>query len=432
MKVTTLLILAAALVSGAACSTLHSRTEESPARTTTIDRQILVMLKESPVRHYRPGPIVVPGYGSDSAPASQLKTARDLAREYDFRILSEWPMPAIGVRCFLAEVGPSEAAVEIAVRLAADPRVESAQRVQVFRTLERNDPYYSLQTNAKLLQLDRLHRMATGRNVKVAQIDTGVDLNHPDLEGQLSAAKNFVDDTEYLAELHGTAVAGIIVAKADNGIGMVGVAPAATLMPLRACWQRSGEVGDALCSSFTLAKAIQYALIHEARVVNLSLAGPRDRLLERLIDKAIEQGVTIIAAIDPLAPDDSFPATLPNVIAVASIGSPDPHGRALLAPGDHVLTTMPNASWEFVSGNSFATAQVTGIAALLLERSPRLKPRDISALLHEHRHQTGPSGDAPTLDACAALASVSANRDCHCCSAIANRRAHRQAGTPPS
>ncbi|MBI3530551.1 MAG: S8 family serine peptidase [Betaproteobacteria bacterium] len=274
--------------------------------------------------------------------------------------------------------------------------------------------------------------MATGRNVKVAQIDTGVDLNHPDLEGQLSAAKNFVDDTEYIAEVHGTAVAGIIVAKADNGIGIVGVAPAATLMPLRACWQPSEEVGDALCSSFTLAKAIQYALIHKARVLNLSLAGPRDRLLERLIDKAIEQGVTVIGAIDPVAPDDSFPATHPNVIAVASVGTPDPHDRAILAPGDHVLTTVLNASWEFVSGSSFATAQVTGIAALLLERSPGLKPGDISALLHEHRRQTGPAGDAPTLDACAALASVSASRDCHCCGATANRRAYQQVGTPPS
>lgn len=431
MKVTCLLILAAAFVSGAGCSTVDSRRQDSSAGPTSADRQILLMLKASAVRHYRPGSIVLPAYGSGSAPAGQLNTARDLAREYDFRLLSDWPMPAIGVRCFLAEVGPGHAAGEVATRLSADPRVESAQPVQVFHALERNDPYYALQTNAKLLQLDQLHRMATGRSVKVAQIDTGVELNHPDLEGQLSGAKNFVDDTEYLAGVHGTAVAGIIAAK-DNGIGIVGVAPAATLMPLRACWQRSAEVGDALCTSFTLAKAIQYALIHKAHVLNLSLAGPRDRLLERLIDKAIEQGVTVIAAIDPVAPDDSFPATHPNVIAVASVGTPDPPGRAILAPGDQVLTTMPNASWGFVSGSSFATAQVTGIAALLLERSPGLKPADLSALLHRHRRQTGPAGDAPALDACAALASVSANRDCHCCAAIANRRARQQAGTPPS
>ena len=423
MKVTYLLILAAAFVSGAGCSTLDSRTRESPARTTATDRQILVMLKESPVRHYLPGAVFLPAYGSGSAPSGQLKNVRDLAREYDFRLLSDWPMPAIGVRCFLGEVPAGQVPKDVATRLAADPRVESAQPVQIFRALGRNDPYYALQTNAKLLQLDQLHRMATGRNIKVALIDTGVDLNHPDLEGQLSAAKNFVDETEYVAEVHGTAVAGIIAAKADNGIGIVGVAPAATLMPLRACWQRTKEAWDALCSSFTLAKAIQYALIHHARVLNLSLTGPRDRLLERLIDKAIEQGVTVIGAIDPAAPDDSFPATHPNVIAVASAGIASPDHGAILAPGDQVLTTLPNATWGFVSGSSFATAQVTGIAALLLERSLGLKPRDISALLHEHRGQTGPAGDAPVLDACAALASISASRDCHCCGPIANRRA---------
>jgi len=93
---------------------------------------------------------------------------------------------------------------------------------------------------------------------------------------------------------------------------------------------------------------------------------------------------------------------------------------------------MPNASWGFVSGSSFAAAQVTGIAALLLERSPGLKPEDISALLHEHRRQTGSAGEAFTLDACAALASVSASRDCHCCGATANLRVRQQAGIPPS
>ena len=430
MQVRCWLVLGAAVVSGGGCSGLG--THEDAARPTASNRQILVMLKESPISHYRPGSTYLPAYGSGSAPARQLKTARDLARKYDFRLLSDWPMPAIGVRCFLGDVPEGRGPQDLAARLAADPRVESAQPVQTFHALGHDDPYYPLQTNAKLLQLDQLHRMATGRNVTVAEIDTGVESSHPDLEGQLSAGKNFVDGSKYVAEVHGTAVAGIIAAKADNGVGIVGVAPSATLMPLRACWQRSDAPGDALCTSFTLAKAIQYALIHEARVLNLSLAGPRDRLLERLIDKAIEQRITIIGAIDPDAPDDSFPATHTNVIAVAAIGAPDPGGRAILAPGDRVLTTTTNASWGFVSGSSFATAHVTGIAALLLERSPGLKPADIAALLHEHARQSGPGGDIPVLDACAALASVSASHDCHCCRAIGYRPVHQRAVTPPS
>jgi subtilisin family serine protease len=289
-----------------------------------------------------------------------------------------------------------------------------------------------LQASAKALRLDQLHQMATGRNVRVAEIDTGVDVKHPDLDGQLARARNFVDGTDYVAELHGTAVAGIIVAKADNGIGIVGIAPAATLMPLRACWQSADDLGGALCSSFTLAKAIQYALTQRAHVLNLSLAGPRDRLLERLIDKAIDQGVTVIGAMDPAAPAESFPATHPQVIAVASASTGGTLGGVILAPGDDVLTTTPNASWGFVSGTSFATAHVTGITALLLELSPNLKPREISAVLHENAHNPAADGGAPVLNACAMLAHLSKTRDCHCCEALANPRAPRPVGSPAS
>ena len=432
MRIIRLVMIAAALVAGFGCSNLDLRSETSPTQTIPIERQILVMLKESPVRHYRPGTNPLHAYGSGSAPASILKTAQDLAREYDFKLASDWPMPALGVRCFLAEVATEHLSRDIVARLAADPRVESVQPVQIFRGMGRGHPDYKLQTSAKVLRLDELHRIATGMNIKVAQIDTGVELHHPSLEGRLSDAKNFVDGSDYLAELHGTAVAGIIAAKADSGIGIVGVAPDATLLPLRACWQRTEEAQDAICTSFTLAKAIQYAMSRQARVINLSLAGPRDPLLERLIDKAFAQGITVIGAMDPVAPDDSFPAIHPNVIAVASIGSPTLHHRAILAPGDDVLTTMPNASWGFVSGSSFATAQVTGIVALLLQKSPRLKPGEISALLRENGRQTSDPGGATELDACAALASLSVSQDGPCGGAIAKRRARQQGGHPPS
>jgi subtilisin family serine protease len=428
MKIYRLILVAGALAAATACSSLDSHKAERASRDIPTDRQILVMLKEFPVRHYRPGYFPQPSY-STSASAGQLQTARRLAQEYGFTLVSDWAMPSLGVRCFLGEVPPGRAPGDVASRLAADARVESAQPVQVFRAMGHNDAYYELQTSAKMLRLDELHRIATGKHVKVAQIDTGVELTHPDLDGQLSEARNFVDGTGYVAELHGTAVAGIIVAKADNGIGIVGVAPAATLMPLRACWEDGGQPGTALCSSFTLAKAIQYVLSHPARVLNLSLAGPRDRLLERLIDKAIDQGITVVGAVDPSQPEDSFPATHPGVIAVGSAGTTIAVIGEVLAPGEHVLTTTLNGSWGFLSGSSFAAAQVSGIAALLLERSPKLRPAEISLILREHVHQTG--SESSVVDACAALASVSASLDCQCCD-ITNPSARRQARAPSS
>src|SRR6185295_8428623 len=137
-------------------------------------------------------------------------------------------------------------------------RVESAQPINVFHTLGHNDPLYPLQPGARQWRLAELHEVATGRNAIVAQIDTGVELDHPDLRGQVALARNFVDGSDWAGEAHGTAVAGIIAARADNGIGIAGVAPQAVLMALRACWQ-AGDRGAASCNSFTLAKALQFA-----------------------------------------------------------------------------------------------------------------------------------------------------------------------------
>ena len=403
-----LLLIVAILLAGAACSGFDPPKVANPAEGTSTERQILVMLKESPARHYRPGSFPQPSYGSGPAPMTQLRTAQQLAREYGFQLLSDWAMPSLGVRCFLGEVPAGQAPRAIASRLAADSRVESAQPVQVFRSLGHNDAYYDLQTSAKILKLDELHQVATGKHVTVAQIDTGVDLNHPDLDGQLSDAENFVDGSRFKVESHGTGIAGIIVAKADNKIGIVGVAPGATLTPLRACWEPEGQSGAALCSSFTLAKALQYALSRPPRVLNLSLGGPQDRLLERLIDKAIDQGIIVVGAVDPTQLGGSFPASHPGVIAVGSAGTAITVNGEVLAPGDHVLTTTPNSSWGFLSGSSFAAAHVSGIAALLLERSPKLKPGQVSVILREHVYQAAEQGSV--VDACGALASVSAGR----------------------
>ncbi len=415
-----LIALALACVACAGCASLAQQ-PASTVPSAAPEREVLVMLRESPVRHFQPGVTYSDGYPSASAPARQRREASDLAREYGLRLVSDWPMPALGIRCFLAQVEGGQAPAQVADRLAADPRVESAQPVHTFRTFGHDDPYYRLQTSAAVLRLDELHRLATGRQVLIAEIDTGVDLGHPDLDGQLIDARNFVDGTAYVAELHGTAVAGIVVAKADNGIGIVGVAPDARLMPLRACWQDGQGSASARCTSFTLAKAIQYAVEQHARILNLSLAGPHDRLLERLIDKAIEQGATVVAAVDPAAPAASFPANHTGVIATTSASSNAVHGeRVVRAPGERILTTVPGSSWAFVSGSSFATAHVTGIAALVLQLSPALTGRDVASLFQAHVTPGAASVPPPGIDACAMLARLSPHQPCDCCRPAAN------------
>jgi subtilisin family serine protease len=210
-------------------------------------------------------------------------------------------------------------------------------------------------------------------------------------------------------------------------VGIVGIAPSATLMPLRACWQ-DPEASPAVCSSFTLAKAIQYAMLHKVRVLNLSLAGPPDRLLERLIKKAVAQGITVVGALDPGQPDASFPADLPEVVAVASPDFRGPSPAAMhivMAPGERILTTTPNASWGFVSGSSFAAAHVTGITALLLEVSPDMKPEDVAVLLHEYSPHGVAAGSVKLVDVCGMLAQLAQKTGCACCQSAKTRAQSR-------
>lgn len=402
-------LAAAASIGLAGCAGLGPA-ESQPPGAGELERQLLVMIATAPP-HYRPGAPFAQSYGSRAARPRLDLVGQALARDHGVRLADDWPMPALGLHCFVMEAAPGPLPAALAERIAADPRVESVQRVQLFRTVGRSEAGDPLEASARARELDRLHRIATGRGVRVAQADTGVDLAHPDLRGQLARGRNFVDGTRYAAEVHGTAVAGVIAARVDNETGAAGVAPDATLLPLRACWQDPRNADTALCSSFTLAKAIQFALDERVGVLNLSLAGPRDRLLERLIERAAESGMTVVAAADPGAPDRNFPASHPRVVAVAVDDDARLPGNAILAPGREVLTTVPDGGWRRFSGASFAAAHVTGVAALLLERKPGLHGDELRAVL-TRRAEGPPTLSRARLDACAALGEVARGCDC--------------------
>lgn len=351
--------------------------------------QILVMLRETPRPHFRPGEGYAPGSDWAVEPAEQRRQISAVNHDFGLTKLDQWLMRDIGVRCYLEASASGQDVSALLSKLAADKRVESAQLLQQFHTLAHNDAYYGLQTNAKVLHLDALHRLSTGRHVRIALIDTGVESDHPDLQEQIVDVQNFVSQAATHVEGHGTKVAGLIAAKADNGLGMVGVAPDARLMSLRACWEPDSSSAEAVCSSFTLAKALQYAMGNHAQVVNLSLAGPPDKLLARLVMRASELGIIVVAAVDPNDALNSFPANLPDVVAVTccSLGPVTlASGKTMIsAPGLRVLTTTPHASWGFVSGSSFATAQISGLTALMLELAPSMPPSDVARLLEQHR-----------------------------------------------
>ena len=358
-----------------------------------------------------------------ATPEVWVTLSKELSGEYGLEQVGAFPLTSLGVQCVVFQVRENRPLDDVLTQLTVDPRVESVQQNQVFQGLGAlaGDPYATLQYGPHAVGADRAHAWVTGRGVRVAVVDTGVDTNHPDLRDRVVKTINFVEGGEktFTSDHHGTAVAGVIGARADNGMGIYGIAPDADLLAVKACWHRGSGTAEAWCSSWTLAKAIDFAIVERVKVLNLSLSGPPDPLLRRLIVKAIsEQGITVVAAVmergDPAL---SFPSSLSTVIAAvasdaqgnvrARVGK---HPAMLAAPGIEVLTTLPHGAYNFLSGSSFATAHLSGIVALLLEANPQLSPHQVKQVLVDSGHPVKTNDPEAAfirhVDACEALRRV--------------------------
>ena len=353
------------------------------------------------------------GYGD--APPAVERVLDQLANEHGIERKEGWPIRSLDVYCEVFVV-PEGADVDVMIeRLLADPRVDLAQPMNVFEALARryDDPLADLQSGALALGVEQAHRLATGKGVLVAVIDSAVDAAHPDLKGRVNIARDLVEPRRKSTsgEVHGTAVAGVIASAIDNKEGIIGVAPDVGIASLRACWPHPAEAGGARCSSFTLAQALEVAIALEPGIINLSVAGPADPLLARLLDAAIARGIVVVAAEPEASSDASFPASHPSVIVARSSSGPaeGPSSYRLPAPADEILSTTPGAGYAFFSGTSLAAAHVSGVIALLLERAPSIGARRIAEVL---THTSVHDGDSVSVNACYALEEVMDVRAC--------------------
>lgn len=402
--------------------------DASAPQWSTPERQLLVML-HLPAPHYRPDASYSGRYSDDTGRSARHRIADNLAQAHGLKLVSDWPMPVLGVDCYVMEQTGKLPLGGIIDILSHDPRVEWVQPMGQFQAMENRDPLYPLQPSAKLWHLSEVHKLVTGKNVLVALVDSGVEENHPDLTGQVMLTENFVDGKSHAPEAHGTAVAGIIAARAGNGAGIEGVAPGARLMALRACWETPDHA--TLCNSFTLGKALNFAIMHRAQIINLSLGGPPDRLLQRLLDVALRQGVKVVAAIDPQIDGGGFPASHPGVMAVTDAASKNEAEAAkqagagfLVAPGHDIPTTAPGARWVFVSGSSYAAAHVTGMVALLSELRPTLQASQVRKEMVVDSVDSAGAPTIGTIDVCATIAQASGTCPCSCTKAYALKAVH--------
>jgi subtilisin family serine protease len=243
------------------------------------------------------------------------------------------------------------------------------------------------------LKLPDVHRDLRGDNVEIAVIDSQIDTMHPDLAGDVSGSYDAAG-VEEKPHAHGTGMAGAIIAHQR----LMGVAPNAHVVAIHAF---SAKAGSPESATFSILKALDYAVSHNVRIVNMSFAGPRDPTLERAIKAAYDKNVIMIAAAGNAGPKSPplYPAADPNVIAVTATDMDDKlfsganRGKyvAIAAPGVDILVPAPSGAYQLTTGTSVATAHITGIVALMLERNPKLTPGDVRRILTASAKKLGPN-----------------------------------------
>ncbi|MEB3197209.1 MAG: S8 family serine peptidase [Candidatus Sericytochromatia bacterium] len=256
-------------------------------------------------------------------------------------------------------------------------------------------------------QITRAHR-----DVVVAVVDSGVDSEHPELAGRVLRGFNVLQPRRPSQDDigHGTAVAGLIAARGNNGRGFCGVAPDCRILPVKV-----NEPGTGAVSAQHIAQGIRWAVREGATVINASVGvvqwehGLTEDALEDLADAirfALKHRVPVICAAGPALSPPPFPGTwsvLWDFRGLISAGGTDRHDRraacsptgnflSVTAPSDGVLTTFPRAQGRLYGtfgGTSAAAPHVTGLAALVLSLRPELKPHEVKRIIQESADRLG-------------------------------------------
>lgn len=325
-----------------------------------------------------------------------------LQRRFRLARIASTPIALTGTTFYRWRIPDRRSVAAVVRQLEADRLVASAQPNYQFTLQEtagaKGDP---AQYEIAKLHLPQAHALAKGGKVRVAMIDSAVDTAHPDLAGAVIETFN-ATDTPVVPHAHGTAIAALIAAHGK----LVGSAPDASILAVRAFDPKGGSAQG---TTFAIIKGLDWAVAQQARVINMSFAGPADPAIHRALEAAHRKGIVLIAAAGNAGPKSPplYPAADPDVIAVTGTDAQDKllavanRGRhiAVAAPGADLLVAIPDGGYEVSSGTSYAAAEVSGIAALLIERKGDLKPDEVRGLLTRTARDLGPKGRDPEFGA---------------------------------
>jgi subtilisin family serine protease len=312
----------------------------------------------------------------------------EIARRYNLTQLETLNLALIGGTLYRWRIGGGRSVVDVVGAVESERGVAAAQPNYIFALQEQaaatqtesaGDP---AQYVLAKLQIREAHQLATGRNILVAVIDSQIDVQHPDMAN--SIAKNFdALGGDVHPHKHGTAMAGAIAAHGK----LLGIAPGATILAAHAF----DDGAEAKGTSFAIYKSLQWSQENNARIVNMSFAGPYDPAMHRILAALNAKDVVLIAAAGNAGAKSPplYPGADAAVIAVTATDSSDAIFKmanrgdylAIAAPGVDVLADAPDGSFQTTTGTSVAAAHVSGIAALLLEHQTTLKPADVRSIL---------------------------------------------------
>ncbi len=249
-----------------------------------------------------------------------------------------------------------------------------------------NDTHYPNQNYLKQIHAEKGWDQFTDSNVTIAILDTGVDLEHPDLKANLVKGINLQDKDKSPQDDngHGTNIAGIVAAVGNNFIGIAGVTWKVKIMPIKVL-QADGK-GD----SFIVGLGIRYAVDHGAKIVLLSAGEPIfTPFMSEAVNYAGKNDVLIVAASGNEGSQINYPAAFHNVLSVGAVNSLDKYvsysnyGQQLdvVAPGEAIYTTALGGDYTINSGTSMAAPQVAGLAALLFQKYPDMSAREVAEMI---------------------------------------------------
>lgn len=292
--------------------------------------------------------------------------------------------------------------------------MEQYVRVIPYKVVDEAEEINEIPKGVEVIQAPKLWNVTKGKGVKVAVLDTGCEITHPDLKDRILGGRNFTDDDRSNPDIftdyngHGTHVAGTIAAT-ENTAGVIGAAPEAGLLIVKVL----NKAGSGRYE--WIIKGIEYAIDQNADIISMSLGGPTDvPELHAAIKAAVAKGILVVCAAgnegdgDESTNEFAYPGCYNEVISVGAVNlernssdfTNSNNEIDLVAPGERILSTYLNGKYATLSGTSMAAPHVSGALALIKPYANQLFEKQLTEpeLYAQLIRRTVPLGNSPKLE----------------------------------